>query len=324
VRVDRLSAAGLNAALEAVAPRAVLVVGYSPSFHRAAWRAAWRRGHPILFRGETNDGASDRLGPARWIRRAGLGFVYGRADACLWIGQRSRAHFERLGVPPDRLFFSPYCVDESPFAPSDADRERLRPEARHALALDDDDWLVLYAGKLSLRKGVDLIVPAVQAWRQSRSRRVVIGLVGDGALGPDVARAAASHSDLPVRCLGFQNQRQLSRFYHAADLMVLPSRHSETWGLVVNEALHHGLPCVVSDRVGSAPDLIDERTGAVFPSRDAGAFAAALGRAEGLVRRPDVRAACRAKVRPYSVLAAAQGIAAAYNEVIGRQGRRAS
>ena len=64
---------------------------------------------------------------------------------------------------------------------------------------------------------------------------------------------------------GFQNQTQLSRFYHAADVFVLPSRVGETWGLVVNEALHHGLPCVVSDRVGCAPDLvIPDETGEIF------------------------------------------------------------
>ena len=46
--------------------------------------------------------------------------------------------------------------------------------------------------------------------------------------------------------------------------MVLPSQ-SETWGLVVNEAMLFGLPCIVSDRVGCHADLIVEGvTGSVF------------------------------------------------------------
>jgi glycosyltransferase involved in cell wall biosynthesis len=324
VRVDELSAAGLGAALAAIDPQAVLVVGYRPAFHRTAWFEAWRQRRPLLFRGETTDQARAHRAPASWIRTAGLKVAYGRCDACLWIGRHSRAHFDRLGVPADRLFFSPYCVDETTFSPGESARETMRHETRQALGLTEDDWLVLYAGKLSDRKGVDLIIPAVRAWRGRSPRAVVVGLLGDGALRETLAADATHAPVVPMRFVGFQNQRQLSRYYHAADLLVLPSRHAETWGLVVNEALLHGVPCVVSDRVGSAPDLIDDRTGAVFPAADAGGLASALERAALLVRRPDIRAACRAKVRPYSVLAAARGIADAYEHAVTRRTRRAS
>jgi glycosyltransferase involved in cell wall biosynthesis len=324
IRQEDLSPAGIGPALRAIGPSAVMVVGYRPAFHRAAWFEAWRQRRPLLFRGETTDEARDHRPPAGWIRSAGLRLAYGRCAACLWIGRHSRAHFERLGVPADRLFFSPYAVDQTTFETDERAREKLRVEARQALGLADQDWLVLYAGKLSARKGVDLLVPAVRAWRQACPRPVVIGFLGDGALRGEIAAAADVAPVVPTRFLGFQNQRQLSRYYHAADLVALPSRHSETWGLVVNEALLHGVPCVVSDRVGSAPDLVDERTGTVCPADDVAALAAAFARAEPLVGRPDVRAACRDKVAPYSVLAAAQGIAAAYHTAADRHGRRAS
>ena len=42
----------------------------------------------------------------------------------------------------------------------------------------------------------------------------------------------------------------------AADCLVLPSDYRETWGLVVNEALASGLPCIVSDACGCAEDLV--------------------------------------------------------------------
>ena len=54
---------------------------------------------------------------------------------------------------------------------------------------------------------------------------------------------------------GFLNQTEVSRAYVAADCLVLPSDYSETWGLVVNEAMASGLPCIISDRCGCAPDL---------------------------------------------------------------------
>jgi glycosyltransferase involved in cell wall biosynthesis len=54
---------------------------------------------------------------------------------------------------------------------------------------------------------------------------------------------------------GFLNQTEVSRAYVAADVLVLPSDYGETWGLVVNEAMASGLPCIISDRCGCAPDL---------------------------------------------------------------------
>jgi glycosyltransferase involved in cell wall biosynthesis len=64
----------------------------------------------------------------------------------------------------------------------------------------------------------------------------------------DNAKPAASFA-------GFLNQTQVSRAYVAADVLVLPSDYDETWGLVVNEAMSSGLPCIISDRCGCAPDL---------------------------------------------------------------------
>jgi glycosyltransferase involved in cell wall biosynthesis len=124
--------------------------------------------------------------------------------------------------------------------------------------------------------------------------------------------------EVPVRArfIGFRNQTQLSPYYHAADLLILPSLEGETWGLVVNEALHHGLPCVVSDAVGCAPDLIEDgSTGQIARAGCFQSLASALERSLILVDAPHVRSRCRAKVGPFSVEKAAEGIARAYREL---------
>ena len=72
-----------------------------------------------------------------------------------------------------------------------------------------------------------------------------------------------------MRWLGFQNQADLPRLYAAADVLVLPSGWGETWGLVVNEAMAVGTPCVVSDAVGCAPDLVEPGIdGEIYPATD--------------------------------------------------------
>ena len=52
------------------------------------------------------------------------------------------------------------------------------------------------------------------------------------------------------------SSRKNSETSTVADMLVLPSLYTETWGLVMNEAMQFGVPCIVSDRVGCGPDLI--------------------------------------------------------------------
>ena len=99
---------------------------------------------------------------------------------------------------------------------------------------------------------------------------------------------------------------------------MLPSLHSETWGLVVNESLHHGLPCVVSEAVGCAPDLIEAGvTGEIAVTGSVASLVSAISRALALIGRPEIRETCREKVSGYTVEKAAEGIAKAYWAVAG-------
>jgi glycosyltransferase involved in cell wall biosynthesis len=314
---EAVSPAGLRSALEALRPAAVLIVGYSPHFHRVAWREAWRAGYPVLFRGETSDEAQPRNWLKSGARRAALGLAYRTCERLLYIGARSRAHFERLGVKSERLVFSPYCVDVTSFDADEAARTRLRPDARRELGVDDGHVVLLYAGKLSHRKGVDLIMRSVRVLPPAMRQRIVVVFLGDGDRRAELVAQADEEPQVRARFLGFQNQTCLSRYYHAADLLVLPSRRSETWGLVVNEALHHGLPCVVSDQVGCVPDLIEDGvTGAVFQTESTVGLAAAIESTRSLSGDLRIREACRQTVARYSVDGAAQGIRSAYAAVV--------
>jgi glycosyltransferase involved in cell wall biosynthesis len=86
--------------------------------------------------------------------------------------------------------------------------------------------------------------------------------------------------------------------YLLADLFVLPSRGPyETWGLAVNEAMHLGVPCLVSDEVGCQRDLVTPgETGWVFDPDDPAALEAALRRALADLGQAEVRAALRAAI----------------------------
>jgi len=308
---------GLAARLAELRPAAALIGGYSPQFHRSAFFHAWRAGIPILFRAETTD---VETGPAwrRTVRRAALGTLYRRAGRLLYIGARSKRHYEQLGCEDARLVFSPYCVDTSTFATDEEARLRLREHTRQELGADADQCVILFSGKLISKKRPDLLIDAVGDLPASLRRRVTVVFLGDGELHAALDAQRQTLADVRVVFTGFKNQKMLSPYYHAADLLALPSQHSETWGLVVNEALAHGLPCVVSTAVGCGEDLVlPGQTGELFEAGSRSGLTASLERGVALTGRLDVRDACRARAAGYSVERAACGIAQAYHAVVG-------
>jgi len=304
---DTVSSEGLAEALQAVPSGALMCLGYWHPFDRAGLRMAKRHRLPLFFRGETNDEANQRSwwkGVLRdlWLRR-----LYSGCRALLYVGQRSLRHYQRLGARAEQLHFSPYCVDASTFTPNDS---ALRQATRDRLGIPHDAITLLFSGKLSERKGVDLIPEAVRALPDSQRARIHLLYLGNGQLRPSLE---ATRQGLPCSFVGFQNQSQLSAHYLAADALVLPSRQSETWGLVVNEAMLHGLPCLVSTRVGCQPDLVlPNDTGEVCQAGDAASLTAALGRLLPRLQDPRLSERCRQQVASYSVQAAAQGIASAW------------
>jgi glycosyltransferase involved in cell wall biosynthesis len=263
------------------------------------------------------DHAHPRGPVLRWIQDQILKGIYQRCAKILYIGQRSLSHFQRLGCPPEKLVYSPYCVDTAAFQWDEAARVRLRPLIRQQLGLTDRDKAILFSGKLSHRKGVDLLLQAVKTLPHALRQETTVLIMGNGSLKDYLIRLARKSPPVSVQFLGFQNQTALSPYYLAADLLVLPSRHSETWGLVVNEALHHGLPCIVSEAVGCAPDLIEPgATGEIFPTGSVEGLACAIQRALLLIGAPKVRDQCRAKVSGFIVEKAAEGISRAFHDIL--------
>lgn len=315
-----VSSAGLTAALKVVDPAAVLLVGYYPRFYQEAFWHIWRAGYPLLFRAETTDHAGGRSLFKRLGRDVMLRWFYRRCSALLYIGHRSYQHYQRLLNESTSLFFSPYCVDTESFRATETDRVALRAVTRQSLDVREHERAILFAGKLVSKKAPELLLKAVKQLPLEERKRTIVLFLGDGPRRVHLRHMADEAPRVEVRFIGFCNQRELSPFYHAADLLVLPSRIGETWGLVVNEALHHGVPCLVSDAVGCAPDLVKPGwTGEVFPSGSSLELAWAIMRAERLVGCSQVRQQCRQWVAKYTIEEAAAGIAEAFSWVTGQK-----
>ncbi len=320
LRIFKRAGSGLEGVLDRLGGiGAMLLVGYRDSLYQRAFLCAVRRRIPILFRAEVSDHVAPRGRLKSWLRDRALRMFYRKCFRMLTIGQMARRHFSRLGVGDEKMIFSPYCVDAGIFPQGDQALARCRQQARSALRISDRQTVLLFSGKLSRRKGVDLILPAVARMRPEARERIVVLFMGGGRMQGLLRDQARGFAEGKVRFVGFQNQTQMSPYYAAADILALPSRHSETWGLVVNEALWHGVPAVVSDRVGCGPDLVEPgRTGEICRADSAGDLSAAIERCLSWSGSPAVKERCRDKAQSYSVEKATEGIARAYREALGR------
>ncbi len=112
---------------------------------------------------------------------------------------------------------------------------------------------------------------------------------------------------------------RLVETYAAADVFALLSSW-EPWGVVVNEAAACGLPLVLSDRVGAAPDLLrDGENGALVPAGDVAAAAAALRRlADDAELRRSAGAASRRLVSGWGYGPSVESFVAAVREAARR------
>lgn len=259
--------------LEAWEPDAVMVFGYNYATHLKVILWARLTGRPLIFRGDSHLLGREKL---PWAKRLPLALLYRQFAAFACVGAANRDYFRSFGVTEKKLFSVPHCVDDARFTPTLATRSeavRLRTELGF-----DGKRIVLFAGKL---------VPAKQprellaAFIELAPINTALVFVGDGEERGALEALAATRTDLPVRFLPFANQSEMPARYLLADLFVLPSRgHYETWGLAVNEAMHLGVPCLVSTRVGCQRDLVtDGITGWVFDAGQPGALTSSLRRA---------------------------------------------
>jgi glycosyltransferase involved in cell wall biosynthesis len=250
---------------------AVLVNGWH---FKSAWQAiwaCWRTGTPVLVRSDSHL-HTPRSRAKQLIKWPVYRTFIPRFDACVSVGRWSTDYYEHYGAHRDRIVRIPHVIDVASFQ-NEAERSASRrTEIRSSWKVREPAVVFLFVGKFTPKKRpMDFVRAIDQAARSGASIAGV--MVGDGPLRIP-CEAEAAQRNAPLYFAGFRNQSEIVSAYGAADCLILPSDGGETWGLVVNEAMACGLPCIVSDHVGSGPDMvITGRTGETYPVGDVGRLA---------------------------------------------------
>ncbi len=259
-----------------------------------------RFGLPVVMtaRGSDVTQLPDFAAPRRMIRGA-----MAQADAMISVSAGLKDAMVALGADAARVTVLRNGVDLEQFRPPPD-----RAAARAALGLDGPT--LLSVGHLIPRKRHHL---AIEALAQLPGWQLLIA--GEG---PERARleglAARLGVAARVRLLGPQPHAALSRFYGAADLLVLASSR-EGWANVLLEAMACGTPVVASDIPGN-PEVVRERTaGLMVSDNTAVGFAAAV---QALWRDPPAREAVRRYAERFSWDATSDGQLAVFAQARAR------
>ena len=122
----------------------------------------------------------------------------------------------------------------------------------------------LFVGRLIKEKNLLWLID-----RFNNHQELNLTIIGFGPLEEELHKAIKGSN---IKMIGAVDNQKLPEFYQKADVFILPSI-SETWGLVVEEALNNGTPVIASDMVGAADDLLlDGKNGSIFESNNVDSF----------------------------------------------------
>jgi glycosyltransferase involved in cell wall biosynthesis len=170
------------------------------------------------------------------------------------VGALSLAHLKSSKVADivdwAKVVDMPNGIDAETFKPAEKDAGLLK---KYNL---EDKTVVLFVGNLQPFKRLDLIIDAIA---DIGDDTLALLVVGDGYNQAEYKELAIKKglANSVVFAGAHSPEGDLPAHYNLGDFLVLPSTHSESFGLVVLEAMASGKPVIVSDLPGPAT-LVDE------------------------------------------------------------------
>jgi phosphatidylinositol alpha-1,6-mannosyltransferase len=247
-----------------------------------AWWVARLTGHPVVIYAH-----GEELTTWRGRKHTAMVFALRHADAVIANSEFTRDQLVARGVAPEKIRLIYPGVDTERFRPGlPCDDLKVR------IGLAPKQRLILSVGRLSRRKGFDMVIRALpELLRQGLDvRYAVIGIGEDWnylhALAQECGVAERVHF------LGHVPAEELPRWYNACDVFVMPNREiegdTEGFGMVFVEAAACGKAAIAGKAGGTGAAVVDGVTGFRVDGSRVEAVAAVLGRVladDALARR---------------------------------------
>jgi glycosyltransferase involved in cell wall biosynthesis len=245
-------------------------------------------------------------------------------DHVIAISRYMQDAMRRMGIRESRLSLAYLGVDADALR---ASVTRGREEMRRELAVPEGAVLVVMVGNVREWKGQHVVLEALSRLAPSLRSLVQVRFVGAMTEGDTTyrdaldAKVAALDLGSAVRFLGGRDD--VPSIYAAADISVHASVKPEPFGLVVPEAMVHGL-AVIASKFGGPGEVLTPECGRTFDTAHPEELAAILTE---LVSDPALRqrlgAAAQRQVGTFSALAMAGAVTRVYDALLFPGAKRA-
>lgn len=272
--------AGVSRALQSTCPDVILCGGYN---YPASWRALfWARSHSIPFFLWSESNSQDLRSGHPLVELLKIEFL-GQCSGFVVPGRAAREYLRSRAISPERIYTAVNAVDNALFAHAAESARERAAQFRTELGLPDRYFL--FAGRLVREKGVFELLTAYAKLDRTLRQQVGLVFVGDGPARQALEKESSSVTGGTIEFTGFAQREQLATYYALAEMLILPT-YTDTWGLVVNEAMACGIPIIVSRAAGCGADLVTEGwNGSIVPSKNEQALVSAMS---SLGNQPDL------------------------------------
>lgn len=245
----------LQGALEKLNPDVIFYFGYSLKIMRRMKTWADKRNITSVLMSDSNRFDRTRYLPFEMLKRL---FV-SRYDGAFVGGTSSSQYIQSLGIPASRITYGLDVIDTTFFEERSSENRSHIHEVRQRWNLPDRYFL--FVGRLIAEKNLPMLLAAYQKYVLAKEQAASpwdMVLCGGGSQESELKQIIQNMPDRvreKIHLRGHINQPEIIDFFSCASCFVLPSV-SESWGLVINEALSCGLPVIVSSKAGCARDLV--------------------------------------------------------------------
>ncbi|WP_394990811.1 glycosyltransferase family 4 protein [Emticicia sp.] len=206
------------------------------------------KGIKVVISADSTEGDN----PNVWWREALKRFVVTKAQGFFCYGSKSAEYIFKLGMKPKHILVANNAVDnqrvESVYNAAIFDRKNSKE------AYNLRKYNFIYVGRLISVKNLDNLLAAYKPLADTEWGLIILG---DGSEEEKLKQYVADNHLDGVKFIVGQAWYNVPKILALGDVFILPS-YSEPWGLVVNEAMACGMPVIVSNKCGSAFDVVKE------------------------------------------------------------------
>jgi glycosyltransferase involved in cell wall biosynthesis len=149
-------------------------------------------------------------------------------------------------------FFMPNLVDGEYFSQCLDWSDELKDNIRKKYSVEKKKKIILCPARLSYEKGLVEFLDLYSLAKQKH--QVTLLIAGDGPLFQEIKNKIKT-INADIRLLGYKNQDEILELYAISDVFLLPSNIDPN-PLSCIEALHCGLPLLISEHVGNAAEVV--------------------------------------------------------------------